>query len=43
MSTDNNILDLGITAIQLDGKTRPVSNIFTDKGTKFVAGTIDIV
>lgn len=43
MSTHNNILDLGITALKLDEKSVPVANIFSKKGKRFSAGTIDIV
>ena len=43
MSTDKNIIDLGINSLKLNQVNRSVSNIFPDKGTRFVAGTIDIV
>ena len=43
MSSDTNILDMGITSLKMDGVSRPVSNIFADKGTRFVIGNIEIV
>ena len=43
MATDSNILDMGITSLKMDEVSRPISNIFPDKGTRFVTGTIEIV
>lgn len=43
MSTDDSVVDLGITSLKADGVSRPVSNIFSEDSQRFASGTIEII